>query len=403
MKKILVLLTSTDIVRTEVMVGVREFAQGTDWELVNVAFDGSPIQVRDLVKFWAPAGCIVEATGDGVTEETIPKRSFGDVPVVYIGGDTPVTPTGATCVIHDAAAAGETAAKELISLGFENFAFVGIGDRSWSARRAEAFAAALRINGKALSKTDVQPGGRDNRRLSKWLEGLPKPCGLFAASDAIASTVVSVCRMNDISVPDDIAIIGIDDNAEICESTNPTLSSIHPDFRQCGWLAARLLARKLIGRGEVPQTTVFAISGITRRGSTRRMRRTDTCVSEALERIWGHGGTHLSPKDITNGFPCSRRNAEIRFRRATGRTIHEEIMAMRIDVAKRLLSKTALSVSSVAEQCGYVSTAHFRDAFRDATSLNPLAWRKLNLRNAWGLADGILIRTERDAAAQGQT
>ena len=113
MKNVLVLQTSTDNVRTEVMSGVREFAQGTDWELVNVAFDGSPIPVRDLVKFWSPAGCIVEATGDGVTSETIPKRAFGDIPVVYIGGDTPVTPAGATCVIHDASAAGSVAAKEL--------------------------------------------------------------------------------------------------------------------------------------------------------------------------------------------------------------------------------------------------------------------------------------------------
>ena len=382
MKKILVLLTSTDIVRTEVMAGVREFAQGTDWDLVNVVFDGLPLHIKELMRFWSPAGCIVEATGDGVTAETIPKRSFGNVPTVYIGGDTPVTPAGATCVIHDATAAGETAAKELISLGLENFAFVGIGDRSWSIRRAKAFAEALRINGKTLSETDMQPGGRDNRKLSKWLEGLPKPCGLFAASDTIASTVISVCRMNGISVPDDIAIIGVDDNAEICESTSPTLSSIHPDFRQGGRLAARLLARKLIGRGKVPQTTVFAISGIVRRGSTRRTQRKDTCVSEALERIWGHGGTHLSPKDITDGFPCSRRNAEIRFRRATGRSIHDEIMAMRIDAAKRLLSKTTLPVSSVAEQCGYASIAHFRDAFRTATSLNPLAWRKRNVKTA---------------------
>lgn len=382
MKKILVLLTSTDIVRTEVMAGVREFAQGTDWDLVNVVFDGSPLHINELMKFWSPAGCIVEATGDGVTAETIPKRSFGNVPTVYIGGDTPVTPTGATCVIHDAAAAGETAAKELISLGLENFAFVGIGYRSWSIRRAEAFAEALRINGKTLSETDMQPGGKDNRKLSNWLEGLPKPCGLFAASDAIASTVVSVCRMNGISIPDDIAIIGVDDNAEICESTSPPLSSIHPDFRQGGRLAARLLARKLIGRGKVPQTTVFAISGIVRRGSTRRMRRRDTCVSDALDRIWGHGGAHLTPKDITDGFPCSRRNAEIRFRRATGRSIHEEIMAMRIDAAKRILSGTSLPISSVAEQCGYVSTAHFRDAFRTATGLNPLAWRKCNVKSA---------------------
>ena len=382
MKTILVLLTSTDIVRTEVLSGVREFAQGMDWEITHVDFDGSPMPVRDLIKFWSPVGCIVEATGDGASEKTIPKNSFGGVPVVYIGGDSHITPQNATCVVHDAAAAGETAAKELISLGFENFAFVGIGDRSWSIRRAKAFAAALRINGKTFSETDVQPGGKDNRRLSKWLEGLQKPCGLFAASDAIASTVISVCRMNGISVPDDIAIIGVDDNAEICESTRPTLSSIHPDFRQGGRLAARLLARKLSRRGKVPPTTVFAISGIVRRGSTRRFKRKDAWVASALERIWKQDGVRLSPKDVVADFPCSRRNAEIRFRRATGHSILDEITNARVDTAKRILSETSLPISSVAEQCGYVSIAHFRDAFRSATGSNPLAWRKQNVRNA---------------------
>ena len=382
MKKVLVLLTSTDNIRTEVMSGVREFAQGTDWELVNVAFDGSPIPVRDLVKFWSPAGCIVEATGDGVTSETIPKRAFGDIPVVYIGGDTPVTPAGATCVIHDASAAGSVAAKELIALRLENFAFVGIGGRDWSRRRKEAFAAALRMNGKTLSRTDVLQGGKDNKRLRTWLDGLPKPCGLFVASDAIAATVLSVSRTSGIAVPDDIAIVGVDDNAELCESTSPTLTSIHPDFRQGGRLAARLLARKLIGKGKVQQTTVFAVSGIVRRGSTRRTKRRDECVASALERIWKPDGVRLSPRDIVADFPCSRRNAEIRFRRATGHSILEELTNARVDAAKRILSETSLPISSVAEQCGYVSIAHFRDAFRNATGANPLAWRKQNLRNA---------------------
>ena len=374
-KKILVLQTSTDNVRTEVMAGLRDFAQGTDWELVQVAFDGTPLPVRDLIGFWSPAGCVVEATGDGVTVETIPKRAFGGVPVVYIGGDTPVTPAGATCVIHDAAAAGAAAARELIALGLENFAFVGMGGRDWSRRRAEAFAAALRMNGKALSETDVQPGGWGDKRLLAWLESLPKPCGLFAASDVIAANVLSVCRMIGIAVPDDVAIIGVDDNVALCESTRPTLTSIHPDFRKGGRLAARLLARKLIGRGRVPQSTVFSISGIVRRGSTRRMKCKDECVAEVLERIWRPGGVRLLPKDVVAGFPCSRRNAEIRFRRATGRSIHDEIMAARLDLAKRLLAETSLPVSTVAAECGYASNGHFRDAFRAATGLNPLAWR----------------------------
>ena len=376
MKTVLVLSTSTDIVRTEVLSGVREFAQCTDWEINHVDFDGSPMPVKDLIRFWSPIGCIVEATGNGTTDKTIPKNSFGSTPVVYIGGDRHITPSNATCVVHDAVAAGEAAARELIALGLENFAFVGMSGRNWSRRRADAFIAALRMNGKTLSAMDVNPGGKDNEQLQTWLENLPKPCGLFAASDALAATVLSVCRRNGITVPNDIAVIGVDDNTDLCESTSPTLSSIRPDFRQGGRLAARLLARKLSGQGKIPQTTVFAISGIVRRGSTRRFKRKDAWVASALERIWKPDGVRLSPKDIIADFPCSRRNAEIRFRRATGHSILEELTNARVDAAKRLLGETSLPVSSVAEQCGYISIAHFRDAFRNATGANPLAWRK---------------------------
>ena len=376
MKTVLVLSTSTDIVRTEVLSGVMEFAQGTDWEINHVDFDGSPLPVKALISFWPPIGCIVEATGNGTTEKTIPKNSFDNVPVVYIGGDRHITPSNATCVVHDAVAAGEAAGRELIALGLENFAFVGMSGRNWSRRRADAFAAALRMNGKTLSSMDISPIGLDNERLQAWLGDLPKPCGLFAASDSIAATVLSVCRRNGITVPNDVAVIGVDNNTALCESTSPTLSSIRPDFRQGGRLAARLLARKISGRGSIPQTTVFAISGLVRRGSTRRFKCRDAWVASALERIWKPGGVRLSPKEVIADFPCSRRNAEIRFRRATGHSILEELTSARIDEARRLLSETSLPISSVAEQCGYISIAHFRDAFRNATGANPLAWRK---------------------------
>ena len=130
---------------------------------------------------------------------------------------------------------------------------------------------------------------------------------------------------------------------------------------------------------------MFAISGIARRGSTRRFKSKDAWVASALERIWKPDGARLSPRDVVSDFPRSRRNAEIRFRRAIGHSILDELTNARVDAAKRLLSKTSLPISSVAEQCGYVSIAHFRDAFRNATGSNPLAWRKQNLKNAYGL------------------
>jgi LacI family transcriptional regulator len=224
--------------------------------------------------------------------------------------------------------------------------------------------------------------GKDATRLRKWLLELPKPCGVMAADDEIAATAVSICRLSGIDIPNDIAVIGVDDNESLCENTVPTLSSVRPDFQQGGRFAARLLARMMRGGRSAHRETVFGVSGIVKRGSTRIFKRKDAEVSAALERIWASDGVTLSPKDVLAGFSCSRRNAEIRFRQATGKSVLEEIVAARMSRAKTLLEGTTLSIPEIAAQCGYRYSTNFRDAFRAATGLNPLAWRKNNVKNA---------------------
>ena len=376
MKMILVLSTSTGKASTEMLTGVREFAQGTDWNIQSIEFNGNPFPVRDLIRFWSPVGCIVEASGNGLQPGMIPHRAFGTTPVVYIGGDTTLTPKDATCVTHNAVAVGEAAARELLTLGFSQFAFIGWKGHAWSELRKDAFAAALKLNGRDMSSIDLPSIEKGLPLLKRWLAPLPKPCGILAANDAIAEMTLTACRLLSISVPDEVAVIGVDDDEAICEHTVPTLTSIHPDFRQGGRFAARLLARKLHHPADVPSKTSFSISGIVRRGSTRLFKRRDDCVSAALERIWRPDGAKLTPKEILASFPCSRRSAEIRFRQATGHAVLEELQKARIHQAKQLLATTNLPVSAIAENCGYASLAHFRDTFRKEAGANPLTWRK---------------------------
>ena len=274
-----------------------------------------------------------------------------------------------------------------MTIGMESFAFVGAKGKGWSDRRKVAFAEAMKLNARPVSAIDVHPTSagvydKDATRLRKWLLELPKPCGVMAADDEIAATAISICRLSGIDVPNDIAIVGVDDNESLCENTVPTLSSVRPDFQQGGRFAARLLARMIHGGRSVLRETVFGVSGITRRGSTRVFKRRDAEVSAALERIWAPDGVSLSPKDVLAGFSCSRRNAEIRFRQATGKSVLDEIVAARMARAKTLLAGTTLSIAEIAAQCGYRYPANFRSAFITATGLNPLAWRKNNVKNA---------------------
>lgn len=382
MKTVLLFMTSSGRARAEMLAGVQDFMRGTEWDVMVLESDGSPFPVRKLISFWKPVGCIVEGNGRNVTEATIPHNAFGDIPVVYLGCEVPVMPEGATSVVHDAVATSNAAARELLSLDFRSFAFVGVCGKSWSERRKEAFAAALETNGERMETLDFDMSASadyesEARRLRVWLSELPKPCGLMAANDAMAEIILHICRMADIDVPDEIAVIGVDDAESICENTVPKLSSVRPDFRQGGKLAARLLVKKLQG-DNAQRTVVFSVYGLVRRGSTRVFRRKDSAVSDALERIWAPDGVFLSAKEILSSFSCSRRNAEIRFRLATGHSVLQELAAARLQRAKKLLGETTLQVSEIAANCGYKFTTHFRKMFHSATGMNPLAWRKAN-------------------------
>lgn len=253
--------------------------------------------------------------------------------------------------------------------------------KAWSAKREAAFVDAVNLNGKEVSVLEIPAGGTVGAsaapsNLRKWLLGLEKPCGLFAADDTLAAMALSICRISGISVPDELAVIGVDDNESVCDHTVPTLTSIRPDFLQGGRFAARLLARKILKARNVPKETVFSVAGLTKRGSTRMFRRKDQDVAAALERIHAPDGVRLTPKEILAAFPCSRRSAEIRFRQATGRSILDELVDARIALAKSLLAETNLPVSSVAERCGYRFQTQFRKIFLRATGRNPLRWRQ---------------------------
>lgn len=385
MDTILLFTTSSGKARTEMLTGVREFASGTDWNVQIFEYEGVPFPIPALIRFWKPAGCIVEGSGNSFTSSIIPRNAFGMVPVVYIGSDPMITPKNATIVIHDAHAAANLAAKELLQRNPKTLAFLGMKSKVWSERRKSAFTAAVRLNGKNVETLDIPISGTAgsntaSSKLKAWLKRLEKPVGLFAADDTLAQLALSICRVSDISSPDEIAVIGVDDNESICEHTLPTLTSIRPDFRQGGRFAARLLAKQILGARRIPRETVFSVVGIARRGSTRTFKRKDADVAAAIEKIHKPGGVLLSPSDILKDFPCSRRSAEIRFKKAIGRPVLDELIDARISLAKSLLTDTSLPVSAIAEQCGYRFQTQFRRIFLKATGLNPLHWRQRTKR-----------------------
>ena len=337
-------------------------------QLQTVDYPVSDRTLKELLSFWHPDGCIAFAA-EGFA---FSPRAFGKTPVVYLDR-TPRTKGNFLDVVQDYAESGRTAARELLQPEIADYAFVGYKNpTAWSQMRGDAFAKAIRLQGRFCHLFPTTAGGDRTRKLETWLRNLPKPVGLFAANDRTAHEVHSLCTRNGIRIPDDVSILGIDDIASICESVTPKISSILSDFEQSGWMCADLLMKRLTNPRLRKAVRSYPSLGVVRRASTGLRSGYDSRVLFAVNVIRARACEGLTVDDIAAEMGCSRRMAELKFRQATGRTIKDLITEVRLSRARVLLRDRNLTITDVARSCGYGTANAFRIAFakRFRTTLN---------------------------------
>ena len=331
--------------------------------------------IGKLVEFWDARGLIVDCAGSRPPDCDKIERS---VPVVYLDIPREHEQHHRLSVSYDIRATCQLAARELLSLNCACIAYAGYGEGTvWSEERRRVFEKALKLNGWdcacfSLGPTDSPPPEFFGR-LRNWLASLPKPCAVFAADDAYAGHVHSVARNLNLRIPQDLALLGVDDESDNLAA--PGLSSIRLDFLTAGKLAAELILKKLSRRRVFAPHLYFGPVQLFQRGSTRRLRRADKSIADLLERIREEVPRGISAADVASWLPGSRRLSEIRFREATGRSIMEEITIARIDRAKELLVGTTMQIGEIAGQCGYHTANAFRDAFKALTGRTPKEYR----------------------------
>ena len=362
----------------ERLAGVYRYAKKARWQ-VSVAEYGRNFESIDAaLKFWRPDGLIVEG---GYTELADFRQSdFRGYPTVFCDARASRMRKPYSGVAHDSSVTAMLAAKELIALGFSDYAFVGnLQPRDWSDHRRDVFAQAVAAAGGRLNvfeSSAVQDLDVFRERLSPWLSALPRPCGLLAANDATADIVLRLLRNRRIKVPEDIAVVGIDNDTLICENTTPTLTSVAPDFERSGYLAAEMLDARMNDRGVKDELRTFSALQVIHRGSTRILKRKDDAIKKALEFIREKAADGISPRDVIEQIGGSRRQTEYRFREFVGKSIGEEILAVRLETAKKLLADSSLPIGAVAERCGYSDDSLLRRAFKTATGLSLSEYRK---------------------------
>ena len=309
--------------------------------------------------FWNPAGCIVEA--DGAASRLRP-RDFGNTPVVFLDHSPEIVQEGASVVRHDSARIAHLAARELLALDYPAYALIGWFYPSyWMQDKINAFQDILSLHGKTAFIFRPAASDQNNptalqRHLQSWLARLPRPCGIFGVNDAICELALSAAVSLGLSIPEEMAFVGADDDALICEVTTPSLSSVRPDFRKTGLLAAELLAERIAHPRAPARLCVVPPLRVVQRLSSRAFQRLDPMVKTALERIRRDAADGLRARQVLDAFPCSRRQAEIRFRAATGHSVLEEIQDARFARALELLRNPDIALSAIADRSGWPSS-----------------------------------------------
>ena len=343
---------------------------------------GDFVQEMPKMKQWGGTGIIARVTDASIAKAIVSAR----LPTIVVGLSSeqkrPDNPLAHFVEIGpDESEIARLAAEHFLDRHFRNFAYVGMEERAWSQPREQAFCSFLREAGytphvyRQPKRDRDRDWEREQNILAEWIRTLPKPLALFACNDDRGRQVLEVCQMEELRVPDDVAVLGVDNDDVFCELSNPPLSSIALNAETAGFRAAELLDAMMRGLTQEPTHIPAEVLGVVTRMSTDFIAVNDPDVAAALKFIRRERGNHMSVDDVAESSALSRRTLEKRFRSATGRSILEDIQLVRLERAKQLLLETSLSVSKIATLSGFGSTGYFIQFFQRRAGKTPRKFR----------------------------
>jgi len=273
-------------------------------------------------------------------------------------------------VLTDNVEVGRRAARHLLDRGFRHFAAAGSESFGFGAARRHGFTEELAEAGYAC--LDAPHGPKD---LPAWLTEAPQPLGVMAISDTVGQQFVDLCHHAGLSVPEQVAVIGVDDDEHVCESTTPPLTSVDTRGYDVGYRAAAVLDGLMHGDAPPAEPVIVPCGEVITRRSTDTVAVADPQLNAALRFIRRRACEGIIVDDILDTLTISRRTLEQRFKKAFGRTLHEEIRRVQLEHARLLLSETELRIAEVAARCGFCDRRAFTQAFGAAFGTPPGRFR----------------------------
>ena len=284
-------------------------------------------------------------------------------------------------ISSDPVAVSRLAAEHLLERGLVNFAYVGSEDRDWSGRRERTYYSFLAKRGfnphiyRQPKRAQDRMWEREQATLAEWIRGLPTPIGLFACDDDRGREVLEACTIAGLRVPDDAAVVGVDNDEVFCDLADPPLSSVALNVESAGYRAAELLDGMMRGRIRKPRKIVVEALAVVNRRSTDMVAIDDENIMAALQYIRRSKGEDLSVASVLQQVSVSRRTLEKRFRETVGRSILEDIHHVRLERCKWMLLETPYPVSEIARLGGFKTTGYFIQFFLKHVGKTPRKYR----------------------------
>ncbi len=284
-------------------------------------------------------------------------------------------------------AIGRLAADHLLERGFRNYAYCGFSAEAWAGERRDGFLDRLANRRFDVSiyetfwrRRHVLTWMAEQDRLARWLKKLPQPAGIFACNDVRGRQVLEACRRLGISVPERVAVVGVDNDELLCRMSDPPLSSVLPDAHRLGFMAAALLDRLMSEHKPKLSVKRIAPRTVVTRRSTETLAVEDPDISAALRFIREKACEGICVADVLKTVPLSRSLFERRFQQCAGRSPHGEIRSVQLRRAAQLLEETDLPLKKISQLCGLSRMEYLSYLFKQAFGQSPGVYRKTHSR-----------------------
>ncbi|MCE5186941.1 MAG: DNA-binding transcriptional regulator [Planctomycetaceae bacterium] len=370
-----------------IMAGITEYMRNKgDWQLIVW-----PDTSIESLQFLKNRGC----KGAFVSVQTSTKaQQLIEVGIPIIAVSTLQNMLHLPYISADSEQVAGMAFQYFSKKNFLNFAFYGSTDARWSSERMNYFSQLVARSGRPLHVyngeqipviNELIPFtrlwidtilNRGQQQLIQWLRDLPKPVAVLASCDILACHLCNVADEADLKIPEEVAILGINNDQALCNLCDPPLSSITFNFKKAGLDAARLMDRIISSRESLEgQWIHIQPLYVKSRGSTDSYAIDDPDVVKALKFIGANSSEPLQVDDVAHHVCISKRSLQMKFQKALGRSVHEEIIHAHFEVAKTLLLDTELPIDAISLRSGFHYTTNMRRAFKELTGMLPHKFR----------------------------